>query len=52
MDRHQKKLFGVKKSFGQHKRGGGLFPRIKDSEGNYLADNGWLKWDAEQGKEV
>lgn len=47
------KLFGVKKAFGQNKKPEGkLFPKRKDKEGNYLPDNGWVKYDKEQGKEI
>ena len=35
---------GARLSFGSHKKGGGLFPRRKDAEGNWLPDNGWVKW--------
>lgn len=31
-------------AFGVHKKGGGLFPRRKDSDGNWLSDGGWQKW--------
>ena len=31
-------------AFGAHKKGGGLFPRRKDADGNWLPDNGWTKW--------
>jgi translation initiation factor 2 beta subunit (eIF-2beta)/eIF-5 len=31
-------------SFGQHKKGGTLFPRRKDDNGNYLPNKGWHKW--------
>lgn len=31
-------------SFGQHKKGGTLFPKRKDDEGNYLPNKGWHKW--------
>jgi len=31
-------------SFGQHKKGGTLFPKRKDDEGNYLPNRGWHKW--------
>lgn len=31
-------------SFGQHKKGGTLFPKRKDDEGNYLSNKGWHKW--------
>jgi len=45
------KLFGTKKAFGQHKKGGGLFPKNKDADGNWLPDNGWTKWNPETKKE-
>lgn len=35
---------GAKLAFGAHKKGGGLFPRRKDADGNWLPDNGWQKW--------
>jgi hypothetical protein len=35
---------GARLSFGVHKKGGGLFPKRKDNEGNWLSDNGWVKW--------
>lgn len=35
-------------SFGQHKKGGTLFPKRKDENGNYLPNNGWHKWNKEQ----
>lgn len=35
---------GAKLSFGAHKKGGGLFPKRKDSDGNWLPDKGWQKW--------
>jgi hypothetical protein len=35
---------GAKLAFGANKKGGGLFPRRKDAEGNWLPDNGWTKW--------
>ena len=34
--------------FGQHKKGGTLFPKRKDDEGNYLANKGWHKWTKEK----
>jgi len=38
-------------AFGQHKgTSGSLFPRRKDSEGNYLPKNGWTKWNPETKK--
>lgn len=35
---------GARLSFGANKTGGGLFPKRKDAEGNWLPDNGWTKW--------
>ena len=35
---------GARLAFGSHKKGGGLFPKRKDAEGNWLPDNGWVKW--------
>tara|TARA_Y100000296_G_scaffold84163_1_gene116797 strand:- start:2182 stop:2511 length:330 start_codon:yes stop_codon:yes gene_type:complete len=35
---------GAKLAFGAHKKGGGLFPRRKDAEGNWLPNSGWQKW--------
>jgi len=35
---------GAKLSFGVNKKGGGLFPKRKDGEGNWLPDKGWTKW--------
>lgn len=31
-------------SFGQHKKGGTLFPKRKDEENKYLPNKGWHKW--------
>jgi len=48
-------LFGTKKSFGCFKekdKKGNLFPHRKDKEGNFLPDNGWMKWDKTLNKEV
>jgi hypothetical protein len=41
----------AKLAFGCNKLGGGLFPKRKDSDGNWLADRGWLRWNAETKKE-
>lgn len=38
-------------AFGQHKKGGSLFPSKKDKEGNWLPDNGWVKYNAATQKE-
>ena len=34
---------GAKLSFGSHKKGGGLFPKMKEGY-NWLPDRGWVKW--------
>lgn len=31
-------------AFGQHKKGGTLFPKRKDDEGTMLPNKGWHKW--------
>ena len=31
-------------SFGQHKKGGTLFPKRKDDDNNYMPNKGWHKW--------
>jgi RNase P subunit RPR2 len=31
-------------SFGQNKKGGTLFPKRKSKEGNWLDNNGWIKY--------
>lgn len=35
---------GAVLSYGQHKKGGTLFPKRKDGDGKYLPNNGWYKW--------
>lgn len=35
---------GAKLAFGAAKKGGGLFPKRKDNDNNWLPDRGWLKW--------
>lgn len=37
-------------AFGQHKKGGTLFPKRKDDNGNYLPNKGWHKWTKEKDK--
>lgn len=37
---------GAVLGFGQHKKGGTLFPKRKDADGNYMKNNGWYKWNA------
>lgn len=34
-------------SFGQHKKGGTLFPKRKDDNNTYLPNKGWHKWKKE-----
>jgi len=29
-------------SYGKHKKGGGIFPKRKDNDGNWLDNNGWV----------
>lgn len=41
---------GAMLAFGQHKKGGTLFPKRKDDEGNYLPNKGWYKWSPENSK--
>jgi hypothetical protein len=31
-------------AFGQHKKGGSLFPKRKDKDGNWIKNNGWEKY--------
>ena len=42
---------GAKLAFGAMKKGGRLFPRRKDKDGNWLPDGGWVKWNPETKKE-
>jgi len=35
---------GAVLSFGQHKKGGTLFPKRKDDDNNYLPNKGWHKY--------
>jgi len=35
-------------AFGQHKKGGTLFPKRKDDENNYLPNKGWQKYIAKK----
>ncbi len=39
---------GAVLAFGQHKKGGTLFPKRKDDEGNWLQNRGWHKWQKEE----
>ena len=38
---------GATLAFGQHKKGGTLFPKRKNEKGEYMPNRGWYKW---QGK--
>jgi hypothetical protein len=38
-------------AFGQHKKGGSLFPSRKDKDGKYLDKGGWTRWNPETKKE-
>lgn len=44
-------LHRARKAFGAHKKGGGLFPKRKDSSGNYLPDDGWTIWNKQTQQE-
>ena len=35
-------------SFGQAKKGGGIFPKRKNEDGSYNKNNGWKKWNADK----
>lgn len=35
---------GATLAFGQHKKGGTLFPKRKDDKGEYMPNRGWYKW--------
>lgn len=39
---------GAALAFGQHKKGGTLFPKRKDENNNWLDNNGWHKWQKNQ----
>lgn len=40
---------GARLAFGCHKKGGGLFPKRKDGD-DWLANNGWVKWNPQTEK--
>jgi len=42
---------GAKLAFGAMKKGGGLFPKRKDKDGNWLPNRGWVKYNAKTGQE-
>ena len=46
-----KECFGSVKKFGVNKKGGGLFPKTKDKDNNWLPNNGWTRYNKETGKE-
>ena len=37
---------GARLEFGQAKKGGALFPRRKDKDGEWLPNGGWVKWNS------
>lgn len=41
---------GAVLQFGSHKKGGGLFPKRKGKDGDWLPDKGWMKWNAKNKK--
>ena len=41
---------GARLAFGVMKKGGGLFPKRKDADGNWFPDRGWVKYNAKTGK--
>lgn len=43
-----KDLRNARLSFGVNKVGGGLFPKRKNDDGSYNANNGWKKWNGEK----
>ena len=40
----QCKSCGARFSFGQNKKGGGLFPKRKDQDGSVIPNRGWVKF--------
>ena len=43
--------YGAKLAFGVMKKGGRLFPKRKDKEGNWLPNNGGVKWNPDTKRE-
>ena len=43
---------GAVLSFGQHKKGGTLFPKRRDDDNNWLPNNGWHKWQKNQSEKT
>lgn len=50
-DMTKKECNGAKLAYGQHKKGGTLFPKRKDKDGNWLPNSGWVKYNKTTGKE-
>jgi hypothetical protein len=46
-----KELWHAKLAFGQHKKGGTLYPKRKDKDGTWLKNGGWVKFNKEKGVE-
>ena len=44
----QCKVCAARFSFGQNKKGGGLFPKRKDKEGAVIPNRGWVKFVSER----
>ena len=42
---------GARLSFGTMKKGGRLFPRRKNKDGEWLPDRGWVNWNPDTKKE-
>lgn len=53
IDPSKKNCHRARKSFGVHKKGGGLFPKLKDKDDptKYLPNNGWMVYNKQTGKE-
>lgn len=49
--KEENKFCGAKLAYGQHKKGGGLFPKRKDDEDKYKGKNGWVRFNKETNKE-
>lgn len=41
----------AKLTMGVNKKGGSLFPKRKDKEGNWLPDQGWTRWNPQTSKD-
>lgn len=40
---------GARLAFGVHKKGGGLFPKRRGENNEWLPDRGWVKWNSQTG---